>query len=70
MMYTSRPFIVSVDPTGLPPCAHTAYVTTAHTPANPGAGKQDSGHQWSGAETELDQGLHTGTDHPTLCPRA
>ena len=38
LMFTSRHFLVSVDPTGLPPGAHTAYIT-AHSPAHPAAGK-------------------------------
>ena len=38
LMFTSRHFLVSVDPTGLPAGAHTAYIT-AHNPDNPKAGK-------------------------------
>ena len=38
LMFTSRHILVSVDPTGLPAGAHTAYIT-AHNPDNPRAGK-------------------------------
>ena len=38
LMFTSRQFLVSVDPTGLAPGAHTAYIT-AHDPSKPQAGK-------------------------------
>jgi len=38
LMYTSRQFLISVDPTGLPPGAHSAYIT-AHDSSCPDKGK-------------------------------
>ena len=38
LMYTNRHFLVSVDPTGLAPGAHCAYIT-AHDATNPARGK-------------------------------
>jgi len=38
LMYCSRHFLVQVDPTGLPPGAHAAYIS-AYDTARPGAGK-------------------------------
>jgi len=38
LMYTSRHFLVSVDPTGLAPGAHSAYIT-AYDASNPSSGK-------------------------------
>jgi len=38
LMYTSRQFLISIDPTGLPPGAHAAYIT-AHDSACPDKGK-------------------------------
>jgi len=38
LMYTSRHFLVSVDPTGLPPGAHQTFIM-AHDATNPGRGK-------------------------------
>jgi len=38
LMYTNRHFLVSVDPTGLPPGPHCAFIT-AHDATNPARGK-------------------------------
>ena len=38
LMYINRHFLVSVDPTGLPPGPHCAFIT-AHDATNPARGK-------------------------------
>ena len=57
LMYCSRHFLLQVDPTGLAPGAHSAYITAQDT-AEPGAGKV-----WEVAVTVV------RTEAVTACPR-